>query len=112
MSDRLRKIISQVDTSVSDNVLNEWLSLKDTDKKLLALLTIRQKIERNSISISHYFDIAKKLLTDSDNDCKWQSFIIVGYFMQTRPDDCWQIIIRLGDSNEEDTRAAVATVLL
>lgn len=112
MSDRLKKLITQVDPSASDDIIYELLRSKDNDKKLVALLTIREKVENNTIPASSYFDTAKEFLSDHDNECKWQSFIIVGYFMETKPDGCWQIIIKLGDSDNEDTRAVVATVLL
>jgi hypothetical protein len=112
MSDRLKRLISQVDVSLSDDDIKQWLHSKECDKKLLALLTIRKRVENDFIPAPLYFDIAKQFLTDDDNDCKWQSFIIVGYFMETKPEECWEIITKLGDSNNEDTRAAVATVLL
>ena len=112
MSDRLKSLISQVDLSFSDGTINQWLHSKETDKKLLALLTIRKKVENNLAAAVTYFDTTKEFLTDYDNDCKWQSFIIVGYFMESKPEECWDIIIKFGDSDEGDTRAAVATVLL
>jgi hypothetical protein len=112
MSDRLKRLTSQVDASVSDNTVNQWLYSKERDKKLLALLTIRQKVEDCFIPAPIYFETAKEFLTDNDNDCKWQSFIIVGEFVESKPNECWEIITKLGDSNNDDTRAAVATVLL
>lgn len=42
----------------------------------------------------------------------WQSFIIIGHFIEAKPEECWQMIIGLGNSNDEDTRTVVATVLL
>jgi hypothetical protein len=112
MSDRLKTLISLVDTSISDNSIEQWLYSKEDDKKLLALLTIREKVENDFIRVPSYFDTAKQFLTDNDNDCKWQSFIIISHFMEVMPEECWQIITKLGNSDNEDTRAAVATILL
>jgi hypothetical protein len=112
MSDRVKKLTSQVDTSLSGETINQWLYSEDKGKKILALLAIRKKLERDFIPDPSYFDTAKEFLTDNDNDCKWQSFIIVAHFMETKSDECWEIITDLGNSDNEDTRAAVATVLL
>jgi hypothetical protein len=112
MSDRLKRLISQADVSLSDNTINQWLHSKESDKKLLALLTIRKRVENDFIPTPAYFDTAKQFLTDDDNDCKWQSFIIVGHFMESKPEECWEIITKFGNSDEGDTRTAVATVLL
>jgi hypothetical protein len=92
--------------------IHDLIFSADDDKKLLALLTIRKKLENNASRDFSYFTLSKEFLSSTDNDCKWQSFIIIGVFMETRPDDCWQIIINHGDSNDQDTRAAVATILL
>jgi hypothetical protein len=109
--DRLRIAISKIDSSLSDEILNQWL-LENNEKRLLALLTIRKKLESASIDNPHYFETAKRFLNDPDNDCKWQSFIIIGNFMQPRPNECWQLIVEFGNSDDEDTRTAVATILL
>ena len=112
MSDRLKKLISQIDASVSDDSIIEMLNSIDSDMRLQGLIAIRKKVESDSIPDFSNFEKLKRLLSDSDNDCKWQAFIVIGSFMETKPAECWQLITEFGDSSDEDTRTAVATVLL
>lgn len=116
MKDRLRQVTLQVDLTVNENILNQGLVSKGNDKRLLALLTIKQKVEieveASTIPSSRFYNIAQKYLKEQDKDCKWQAFITIGFFIETKPEECWQLIIEFGNSKDNDTRVAVATVLL
>jgi hypothetical protein len=87
------------------------LSSPDSDARLRALLHIRQTIESGGQQ-NELFELAKNHITDSDNDCRWQSIIIIGQFLDIRQQDIWEIILRFGSSNDSDMRTAIATILL
>jgi len=112
MRDRISKAKQKVDVATSDEELEAKLLSKDPNDRLVAILTLRKKIELSPSLSTPMFEAAKKYLTDSDSDCKWQAFISVSNFMATKPDECWEIIKTFGNSEDQDTRAAVATVLL
>lgn len=72
---------------------------------------MRQQIE-SGIPSSSFFNLARSLITDPDNDCRWQAVIVVGEDIEENPEPVWQVICQFGVSEDEDMRAAVATVLL
>lgn len=76
------------------------------------LSAIRKIIENQDIPSTEYFKVVKPLLDDRDNDCKWQAFIVMGSYMETMPEETWEIILRYGSGTDYDTRSAVATVML
>lgn len=59
-----------------------------------------------------YFDLARSLIDDCHNTCRWQAMIVIGEYIETDPARVWPIVEHYGQSDDEDMRAAVATVLL
>jgi len=59
-----------------------------------------------------YFELARSLIGDADNDCRWQAIIVVGEFLQENPEAVWQVICEYGISEDFDMRVAIAIVLL
>ena len=55
---------------------------------------------------------ARSLIGHPDNDVRWQALIAVGEWLRTSPDDVWAVALEHGQSDDEDMRAGVATVLL
>ena len=66
----------------------------------------------NGKAPKRYFSLAKRMIDDPDNDCRWQAIIIVGEFIETHPSGVWKVVVRYGRSEDDDMRSAVATVLL
>jgi hypothetical protein len=91
--------------------LNEMLESNEAKKRLFALLLIRKQIEEGD-SPCDYFDLAHKTVNDSDNNCRWQSLIIISELIEIQPDLVWSVILEYGDSDDDDMRTAIATVLL
>ncbi|HEY2838008.1 MAG TPA: hypothetical protein VGJ26_02585 [Pirellulales bacterium] len=92
--------------------LNEIVSLANSPasndrKKSLAAM-------RAALTSEHpeYIEIARGLVGDADNDCRWQALIVLGEFIATHPDLIWELICEHGVSPDEDMRDGVATVLL
>ena len=90
--------------------LSRLLKSRHADVRLHTLFKIREQLKTNPHT--GYFVLAKRLINDGDNDCRWQAIIIVGEYIHTHPDVVWQIIVRYGGSKDNDLRMAIATVLL
>lgn len=81
------------------------------DNRLFAILLMRKQIEEGIDPLS-YYSLVKSLVPDSDNNCRWQSLIVISELIRTRPELVWEIVSKFGDSNDEDMRMAIACVLL
>jgi len=82
-----------------------------SDDRLFALVLMRRDCDAGMID-SRFLALATDLLTDQDNDCRWQAAIVIGAFIETAPDKVWDVIVCFGDSDDADTRTAIGTVLL
>jgi hypothetical protein len=49
---------------------------------------------------------------DGEDDPRWQAIIKIAEFIQEEPEAVWVFILRWGGHNDEDLRAAIATMLL
>lgn len=83
----------------------------DADQRLLALFRARTQINRGAPP-GDYLGLARALIEDADNACRWQAMIVVGESIESDPEAVWRVICDYGGSRDEDMRAAVATVLL
>jgi hypothetical protein len=79
--------------------------------RLRALWLMRRQIEEGGLRAA-YLKLARPLIADEDNDCRWQALIVVGEFIETQPEKVWQVVRKYGASPDEDMRDAVACVLL
>lgn len=59
-----------------------------------------------------YFELAKSLISDPHNDCRWQALIVIGEYVESQPEAVWRVIQEFGVSRDEDMRNGIATVLL
>jgi hypothetical protein len=91
--------------------VTEMVCSVDPAQRLQGLRLMRQQIEAG-IPSSFFFSLARSLINDSSNDCRWQAIIVVGEFIEENPEGVWDVICEYGVSDDEDMRAAVATVLL
>jgi hypothetical protein len=88
-------------------------SAEDADprQRLLALALMRRQIERGD-DPQIYLSTATRLVSDIDNDCRWQALIVVGELIAANPCAVWEVIRQHAYSDDEDMRTGVATVLL
>lgn len=112
MSDRLSNIGNKASSSASTQEVEGLLRSELSDERLQGLLSTRHRVEEQGELSENNFRAGLNLLDDSDNDCKWQAFIIVSRYISIQPEKCWEIIVDFGSRNDEDTQAAVATLLL
>ncbi len=59
-----------------------------------------------------YFDLAQRIISDTDNNCRWVSLHVVSELIETQPDLVWKIVSQYGDSKDDDMRTAIAVILL
>lgn len=62
--------------------------------------------------IKGYLGLAKRMVADPDNHCRWQAFIVIDGFVERNPELVWPIIEEHATSTDDDIRMAVATNLL
>lgn len=95
--------------SVSE--LSEKITSQEANERLFALMIMQKQIKQGD-SPKNYFELAKKLICDPDNNCRWQSLIVISELINSHPDLVWKIILKYGDSKDTDMRTAVSTLLL
>ena len=49
---------------------------------------------------------------EGEEDPRWQAIIVIGEFVEKEPEAIWPFVLRWGSHEDEDLRAAVATLLL
>jgi streptomycin 6-kinase len=58
------------------------------------------------------FERARGLIAHESNDVRWQALIAIAEWIPTAPDAVWDVVAEFGESEDEDMRGGVATVLL
>lgn len=102
---------ARLDRPLTLDELAEALGSAEPSTRLRALAAMRHQIE-SGVCDSEFLRLADATIEDADNDCRWQAMIIVGEFIDERPQEVWRIAEQYGCSPDDDMRAAVATVLL
>jgi hypothetical protein len=80
-------------------------------ERLRSLRLMRRRIEAGEPP-EYFLGLARTLVGDADNDCRWQALIVVGESVESDPEAVWQVVCEHGASEDEDMRSGVATVLL
>ena len=114
MPDALERACGEADTRVARSGRDEILQLgksRDAHERLLALVLARRRIKLGE-SPTAYFELARNLIRDPDNNCRWQAVVVVGESLDTKPEAVWEVVKEFGDDPDEDVRAAIATCLL
>ena len=102
---------AELDTSFKNmKELARLLKSRNADTRLRTLFKIREQMIL--IPPKGYFLLAKRLIDDPDNDCRWQAVIIIGRFVETNPSEVWKVVTKYGISGDKDMRTAVGVVLL
>jgi hypothetical protein len=91
--------------------LAEMATSADVSRRLEALRLMRERIAAGR-SPRTFFDLARSLIDDPNNNCRWQAVIVVGESIEEAPEKVWEVVCEFGISEDEDMRDAVATVLL
>src|SRR6476619_5416805 len=83
-----------------------------TVDRLRALWLMRCQLMQQGGRRAAYLTLARDLITDKNNGCRWQALIVIGEFITTEPETVWEVTREYGISDDEDMRNGVATVLL
>jgi len=109
--DKAREAAQKEFRHLSVDQLGELAKFPDADKRLLALALMKKQIRLGDNPI-YYFRLGRKLVSDSDNNCRWQSLIVIADLIEAKPDLVWEVVSEFGDSDDDDMRMAIATILL
>jgi hypothetical protein len=96
---------------VAESRLRRLCGSRTAEDRLAALLIIRRQIEQRGIR-DGYLPLARSLVADPDNHCRWQALMVVGHFAERHASAVWPVVLEHGASEDEDMRSAVATMLL
>lgn len=80
---------------------------KSADDRVLGILVIP-----NTADEREWFDLARSLIADEDNTCRWQAVIECSNWLKDTPEWVWEVICEFGDSDDDDMRAAIWTCML
>ncbi len=80
-------------------------------ERITALLVMRKQIGQG-ISPDIFFPLAHTLVSDANNDCRWQALIVIEEGVKTSPEKVWQVVLEFGASRDTDMRSGIACVLL
>lgn len=85
--------------------------------RLNGLAAIRNAIDERPAREQEVFDlrafnIARRLLKDCDNDCRWQAGIIVGDYIEDCPSEVWEVMLEYGPDADDDMLDLLGTVVL
>jgi hypothetical protein len=79
--------------------------------RLLGLVLMRQQLATGTGARS-YLRLARPLVADRDNTCRWQALIVVAEFIAAEPEAVWRVVQRYGRVADADLRAGISSVLL
>ena len=91
--------------------LSALAASKESGDRLFALALMWKQIKKGD-DPSGYYDLARSLVGDADNNCRWQALVVIGELIESRPQDVWDVVAKHGDSKDADMRTAIACVLL
>jgi hypothetical protein len=109
--DKTRQKIAREFKHFSLRDLQELVRSPRPNNRLFAILLMKKQIE-DGIDPLSYYSLAKSLVPDSDNNCRWQSLIVISELVEVQPELVWDVVSKFGNSNDEDMRMAIACVLL
>ncbi len=84
------------------------MTSEDVERILAELTAIQDAPALDALSLRR----ARSLVGHADNDVRWQALIAVGNWIWTDPEPVWEVVLEHGESEDEDMRTGVATVLL
>jgi hypothetical protein len=110
----LEKAISEAESLaqwITRDAIFEMGRDSDPRRRLVALCLARNRIDAGDDPAA-YFEFARALVTDADNNCRWQALIVVGENKYDNHEAVWQVVAEHGDSADRDMRDGIACVLL
>ena len=109
--DRIWQEAHAGDLMVTLPEIRNLLKSTDPEDRLRGLLLLRRHIDERDLK-DEFFQLAKPMIEDENNNCRWQALIVIGEFIQSKPDEVWRVVREYAESEDDDMRLGVAKVLL
>jgi hypothetical protein len=108
---RLWQRVQEEPTQYSLSQLHTMVATSAVHERLRALFHMRKQIAAGTPPDT-FLPLAHALMSDVDNDCRWQALIVIGEAAEATPERVWQVVEEFGASDDPDMRAGIACVLL
>ncbi|MHC4258930.1 MAG: hypothetical protein ACYSTF_00750 [Planctomycetota bacterium] len=95
----------------STEELTTRLKSPEANVRLSVILLMRKQIAEGDLPEA-YFELARAVVSDPDNNCRWQSLIVICESIETQPELVWEVVSEYGNSEDSDMRAAIRCILL
>lgn len=97
---------------VPSTLLSEMSVSSDAATRCLAVALIRKQV-RAGEPLQEYIPILRSLVADPDHDCRSQSQIeLMEVIWSGDPEIVWEVIVEHADSEDEDLRGLIGSLLL
>ena len=104
---RINNLAESYDGPTDIRSISTLCDSQDADERVLGVILIQKQPYTKE-----WFDLARTMVSDSDNTCRWQSLIAIGLGVEIQPEWVWEVILDFGDTEDEDMQAAIGCVLL
>ena len=91
--------------------VTELATHTDPRERRLALALMQREIYERDVPAFRFFPLARRLVGDPDNICRWQGLFVISECIESHPEDVWSAVLEYGDSPDEDMRSGVACVV-
>jgi len=107
--EKLRRRAANYKGSRSIDTLIKLARSKNARDRLLALLLIREPFFKQRPA---HFDLARSLVGDADNNCRWQALCVIADFLESHAEAVWEVIDENAANADDDMQSALFCVLL
>jgi hypothetical protein len=107
--EKLRRRAANYKGSRSIATLTKLAQSKNSRDRLLALLLIREPL---FVQRPAHFELARSLVGDVDNNCRWQALCVIGEFLESHTEAVWEVIDENAANADDDMQTALFCVLL
>ncbi|NUQ35680.1 MAG: hypothetical protein HUU29_12160 [Planctomycetaceae bacterium] len=90
--------------------LRESCALESSRKRIRALRVMRRQLAEGRPRA--YLRLAKRLVQDRSNTCRWQALAVVGEYIPYAAEDVWKVVVAASRNSDDDMRDALAVLLL
>lgn len=105
----MRAVKADYKGSRSIGTLTRLARSSEVRDRLLALLLMREESWRQRAA---HFELARSMIGDRDNACRWQAVIVIADYLESRTEDVWDVIDQYAERADDDMQTALFCVLL
>ena len=90
---KMFRLVERTDVRCTVEKIATLARSRSAQRRLEALVRMRHQIRTGGPRVG-YLAVARRLVADPDNDCRWQALIVVGEFIDVKPSAVWQVVRR------------------